>query len=273
MGKHDRYPEEVAAFIIAHSTEYSAKGITEELKRRFGFERNYEAVHGWITRRHLRMKPMAGREFLEKSKYPAEMRDYIRRIAWGRSYKEIMQLVNEKFGEGTIEYKNLHTYLKNHKIKTGRTGKFKKGNVSWNKGKRFEDIVKDPYRRKRWKESQYKKGNMPMNTLPIGSIVKNKDGYLLRKRQIEGTQWERWELLHRAVWEEHNGPIPKDMLIIFKDGDKTNCDISNLELITRAEHIAMTRMQFRSTDPEATEAGLQVVRIIQQCKELEKVRK
>ena len=121
MGKHDRYPEEVAAFIREHSTNYSIKGLTEEIKIRYGFEKTPSAVRSYLRNHKLHSMPRKGRECPEKSKYPVEMREYIREIAWGRSYKEIMQLVNERFGDGTISLRNLHTYLKNHKIKTGRT--------------------------------------------------------------------------------------------------------------------------------------------------------
>lgn len=273
MGMHDRYPEEVAVFIREHSTNYSIKGLTEEIKIRYGFDKKPSAIRSYLTNHGLRAMPRKGREYPEKSKYPAEMRDYIRGIAWGRSYKEIMQLVNERFGEGTIEYKNLHTYLKNHKIKTGRTGHFKKGMVSWNKGKTIDQIIKDPEKRKHSEATRFKEGNVPANWLPVGTIVQNRDGYLMRKKQNKGTQWERWEMLHRAIWEEHNGPIPEGMVVAFKDGDKENCDIENLMLITNGEHALLNNHNLRSGNPELTEAGLQVVRIIQQCKELEKARK
>ena len=43
-------------------------------------------------------------------------------------------------------------------------------------------------------------------------------------------------LLHRIVWEQNNGPIPKNKIVHHKNEDKTDNDISNLELLTRAEH-------------------------------------
>ena len=36
---------------------------------------------------------------------------------------------------------------------------------------------------------------------------------------------------HRYVWEQHYGPIPKGKVIIFYDGDQSNCDINNLKLV------------------------------------------
>ena len=44
--------------------------------------------------------------------------------------------------------------------------------------------------------------------------------------------------LHRAVWEYHNGEIPKGYHIHHKDEDRHNNDISNLEMITGYEHLS-----------------------------------
>lgn len=46
-------------------------------------------------------------------------------------------------------------------------------------------------------------------------------------------------LAHRWVWENINGPIPTNMEIHHKDKDKSNNDISNLELVSRSEHQAI----------------------------------
>lgn len=270
---HSSYPEEVQKFIADHSEEYSRKELSEELKARFNFEKSPDALNSWCKARKLKSKPRSGRQCPELSKYPAEMHTYVREIAYGRGYKEIAQMVNERFGEGTISWEQVCAYLKNHKIKTGRTGYFHKGHVPWTKGKKIEEIIKDPEKRRGFYENQFRKGNEPHNTLPVGSIVKNCDGYLLRKKQMEGGQWERWELLHRAVWEEHNGPIPEGMMIAFKDNNTENCDINNLMLISRAEHAAMNIYGYRSANPDLTVAGLTVVRIDQKRRSILKNRK
>lgn len=44
---------------------------------------------------------------------------------------------------------------------------------------------------------------------------------------------------HRYVWELNYGKIPDGYDIHHKDGDKSNNDISNLELITRSEHMRL----------------------------------
>jgi len=44
--------------------------------------------------------------------------------------------------------------------------------------------------------------------------------------------------VHRLVWVERNGPIPEGCCIHHKDGNKSNNDISNLELMTASSHMS-----------------------------------
>jgi hypothetical protein len=44
--------------------------------------------------------------------------------------------------------------------------------------------------------------------------------------------------LHRVVWEYHNGFIPKGYHIHHVDGDTTNNNISNLQLMEQSKHLS-----------------------------------
>ncbi len=44
------------------------------------------------------------------------------------------------------------------------------------------------------------------------------------------------QMEHRIVWEDHFGEIPAGMQVHHVDGDKTNNDISNLQLVSPLEH-------------------------------------
>ena len=45
-----------------------------------------------------------------------------------------------------------------------------------------------------------------------------------------------WVLEHRWVWEQANGPIPDDCVIVAKDGNIRNTTLANLQLMTKDEH-------------------------------------
>lgn len=48
-------------------------------------------------------------------------------------------------------------------------------------------------------------------------------------------------LLNTVVWEAFNGEIPGDHYIGYKDGDKENCSLDNLELRKKAEQVKKPR--------------------------------
>ncbi len=46
-------------------------------------------------------------------------------------------------------------------------------------------------------------------------------------------------LLHRVVWEHHNGPIPAGCHVHHHDGDPANNRIDNLRAMKRGEHLSL----------------------------------
>lgn len=79
----------------------------------------------------------------------------------------------------------------------------------------------------------------PHNHVPVGTIRYEKEGYL----KIKIAERDKWELLHREVWKREHGAYPPDnCVIVFKDGNKENCDINNLEMLTRQEFMLRNSM-------------------------------
>ena len=52
-----------------------------------------------------------------------------------------------------------------------------------------------------------------------------------------------WKLMHRVVWEQHNGPIPRGNIVRFKDGNTMNWDINNLEMISQHNNMELNTIQ------------------------------
>lgn len=69
-----------------------------------------------------------------------------------------------------------------------------------------------------------------------------------------------WKSIHILLWEEHVGPIPTGHCVCFKDNNKQNVVIDNLELITRAER--MRRNSIHRYPPELKSA----IRVISKLK-------
>lgn len=114
----------------------------------------------------------------------------------------------------------------------GRKAQFRKGEATWNKGKHYMPGG-------RCSEGWFKPGSRSgrANELyrPIGSERINKDGYLERKINDGELLQRRWRAVHILEWEAVNGPLPKGHAVVFKDGNKRNVTLENLELVTRAE--------------------------------------
>jgi len=116
----------------------------------------------------------------------------------------------------------------------GARFRFGKGHVPANKGLR-----RPGYAPGRMRETQFKKGHLPLNHMPLGS-TRLVDGYLYRKiADTRHVPWTRnWVVEHVRVWEEANGPLPPGHAIAFKNGDRTDIRLGNLECITRRELMA-----------------------------------
>ena len=119
----------------------------------------------------------------------------------------------------------------------GKATQFQKGSVPANKGQKMS---KDVYQKV--EKTMFKKGNKPMNTQPIGTIHQRKDtgGKMYLYIKLADS---KWQLLNRYTWEQHNGPIPKGMVVVYKDGNYMNNDIANLLMITLKENMARNTIQ------------------------------
>lgn len=159
--------------------------------------------------------------------YTAEERSFMKTYVPGHSHREIQKAFTEKFG-WEISIGQVKGYIANHHLNTGRTGQYQKGNEPHNKGKKGTCAAGCE---KGW----FKKGNMPSDYRPVGSERVNVYGYI----EVKVADPNKWKLKHRVVWESVNGKIPDGHIVIFRDNDKTNTDITNLLLIKRGANVIM----------------------------------
>ncbi len=110
----------------------------------------------------------------------------------------------------------------------GAEHRFRPGMASWNKGKKGWQAGG------RSAETRFKPGNRPHTWVPIGA-EQIRDGYLWRK-VTDGHGRHDWRQVHVMLWEQNNGPVPAGFILVFRDRNKQNIQLDNLELITRAEN-------------------------------------
>lgn len=250
-----RYPKEVHDFIRDNVAGHTARELADMTNAAFGTDFTADSMKGYKSNHKLRSGTPPG---LPKDRptelYPAEVAAYIRENYKGTNYADMAAQLKETFGRDYTPAQ-IMGYYKNHKLNSGLTGHFEKGHIPHNKGR--EGCVA-PGAEKGW----FQKGSTPWDTVPVGTIVTKTSGYLWKKIDDKPGDWrQNWKQLHLLVWEEANGPVPEGSLVIFKDGNRKNCDPENLALVTRAENAVMNKHGLRFHHAEHTESGILIAKI------------
>lgn len=185
-------------------------------------------------------------------KYTDEEKQFFVEYVPGHSYREIQQEFVDRFN-WEISINQIKTYIHNHKLNTGRTGQFVKGQVPQNKGKKMPQDVYE-----RCKGTMFKKGNVPPQHRPVGSERITRDGYV----EIKIAEPRTWVLKHRYIWEQENGKIPKGHIVIFRDNDRTNIVLENLILIPRSINSVINHSGLARTIDETKELAVNYAKLV-----------
>ena len=225
--------------------------VTRLLNEKFGTNYTKTQIGGVRKRLGLLVGKIYQGKLLTK-----EQHDYLVSIQKNKTSRDVANKMNQKFGLSLTE-KQIKSYRGNNNLNSGLTGRFEKGRVPYNKGKKLPNMPQN--------SGQFKKGNKPPNYLPVGTINFTTDGY--PKEKIADPN--KWVLKHRKVWEDNFGPIPEGYSVCFLDGDKTNYDISNLILLSNEELARMNQNNYFSTDPELTKLGAGITKLSRKIKQQE----
>jgi hypothetical protein len=156
-----------------------------------------------------------------------------------RSTKEVAAMLGKSVKQcyGKANLLSLHKtsdYLATEssgRLKNGNIGtQFPKGNTPWNKGMKGLKIGGE--------QTQFKKGTIPPNHRPVGSTRIDEEGYT----SIKIAEPRKWVLLHRHLYEQEHGKINRNEVIVFRDKNRGNFDINNLEKITMTENMERNRI-------------------------------
>ncbi|MFJ1330241.1 HNH endonuclease signature motif containing protein [Capnocytophaga canimorsus] len=183
---------------------------------------------------------------MKRTFWTSEMDTLIKKMYPNTSSAEIAQQLNvttnavykRAFALGLKKSKAFISQTAKRNIQNNENAKktqFKKGCISSNKGKKQSEFL-SPEAIEKVRATQFKKGHIPHNTKYDGYERISKYGYI-EVRVSMG----KYVLKHRKIWQEHYGEIPKGNIIIFKDNNPLNCDIDNLEMITKDENAIRNR--------------------------------
>jgi hypothetical protein len=222
-------------YLRSHYGSIPAREIAETLRRSLMSVYTAARDSGLRKRQPAKRKP-----------WSAEDHDYLRRAYADTSTREIAATLGRTLTTVYQQARALgleksEAYLASPAACRLRRGdnigaayRFKPGQVPANKGLR-----RPGWSPGRMKETQFKKGVRggvaEKLWKPIGTERISKDGYLERKINNDLPLQRRWRAVHLILWEEAHGPLPAGYAVAFKNGDKSDIRLDNLELITRAE--------------------------------------
>lgn len=164
--------------------------------------------------------------------YPHQKTETVAK-ALGRSYNAVLSYAYKLGVQKTLAYKQKEA---ERLATTGAKFRFKKGMTPVNKGKKLTDFM-SPEGIENSKKTRFKKGQTPHNTKERNGIVVNRLDNTGRVYKYIRLGVADWKPLHRHVWEQANGLIPKDHVIIFLDNNTENCKLENLKCVSKAENM------------------------------------
>lgn len=127
--------------------------------------------------------------------------------------------------------RDLYNDLSEEQLEQRRKSQFKKGHSTHNKGVPMPEHV-----REKLKHTWYQKGHQPKHALYDGAITIRNDKEWGQIRFIRVDKG-RWIPLHHYVWQQAGNEVKEGHVIIFIDGDTSNCAIDNLQQITCADNM------------------------------------
>lgn len=257
----------------SHSNEDLARMATDE----FGFVVTTGAMLSYGKNHGLRKDQGVRERSISHalgSVWNAERDQFLAEYVPGHTQSETIDAFLERFGVRLTvgQLKNRKSTLG---IRSGTIGgRFEMGHAPSNRGKAWAEYMPEEAQ-DRCRSTQFRKGHLPHNTLPVGSERVTRDGYVEVKvamRPSGRKAHDNWVPKARVVWERENGrSVPDGSMVVFLDGDQTNLDPSNLAIETRAEHavIAMNHMAY--ADRGSHEVAVAIARLMHASSEAREV--
>jgi hypothetical protein len=238
------YTSEQLEFLKEGYKQMAIRDLTPAFNARFGLTRTPGQIKAALGRHKFVCGRGYGEHLMpEYIAYTVEQAQFLREGYTTMTLTQLVAAYNERFGAALTEDK-AKSFMGNHKVHSGRTGRFEKGITPWNTG--TKGVCKGSC-------TSFKKGNIPPNRKPVGSERIGKDGYIEIKVQERDPYTgfpTRYKFKHIVVYEQEHGPVPKGMVVIFKDGDNRNFYPGNLMLLSRTELLRLNGAGYKAAPDE-----------------------
>jgi len=227
MPRRNSYTPEQLAWLAERSGTMLRSELAEAFNKRFGQARSVKAITSTINRERLPQRAPGHPKGHNIKLFTPEQICFIRQAYLSMQLKEVLRILNEWWGSEFTE-RQLYAFVKNHKIHSGRTGKFEKGHTVQKRNP--TPTGPGPGRFKPGRPAHEAR-----NYVPIGTVRFTADGYMVRKVTDDPSvvPARRWVHEHRLIWEAAYGPIPDGHVVVFLDGRPLNLALDNLRCVPR----------------------------------------
>lgn len=238
------YQAEHLDFLRENFPKLGIPELRNEFNKQFGLDKSEAQIRAACKNHRIRCGRKMGE--LRKGKsdlFTEEQVSFLKVNYPVMSRKELTRALNESF-KSDFKLSQVVAFLKNKKIKSTRDGRFQIGSTPWNTG--TKGVCKK-------NSGSFLPGREPSNLKKYGDERVDSDGYRLIKCQERNPYTNAigfYRHLQVVVWEEAYGPVPEGKIVCFKNGDRRNCEIDNLELRSRAEQLALNQHGYREAPKE-----------------------
>jgi len=179
-----------------------------------------------------------------------------------RKFNQVYGKAHELGLKKSIEFIRSDPYGNTQRcLELGKRFRFVKGQPAINKG-----VKMSPETYEKTKRTFFKKGSVPVNTKYDGYISLRSDNSGIFYKYIRINS--KFELQHRQVYKDANGPIPDDSVVAFVNGNTLDVSIGNLILITKKEN--MIRNSIRQYPEDLQKAMIAIKKLNTLIKSYEK---
>lgn len=202
-------------YIIENFGSMSVESLRKMFNKKFGTDFKTTAFHYHTNRLGLK-------KHIEHQ-YTALEDEFLRVSSSLMTREELTNAFNETFGT-KIKVNTITMRCCKKGFLSQNDGKFKNGSVPWEKTAGGRDEYLKTL--KGGNSTSFRKGNVPMNVKPIGSIRKATD----QNEEMIKTKYG-WRTKRQAEYEKYYGKLPKGIRVVCVDGNKDNVSIENLRAI------------------------------------------
>ncbi|MCC6290169.1 MAG: HNH endonuclease [Chitinophagaceae bacterium] len=240
----------VHRYILKHRFKMTGSDIAAHFGLSESVVHRYMRKHGLAIDKQ-QMYALRAQKRIGKTTFTKKEDNYIRRHYLTIPVKRIAAALGRSYTGVNNRLLRMGLTIPRHIVDQRKAdSRIKPGTVPPNKGKKMPPEVY-----KKVKHTFFKKGHLPANTRYDGFVTMRtahrKNG------TVDHYHWVRvakakWIMKHVQVWERKHGPVPPGHIIIFKDGNTSNCRISNLKCINRKQH--MLRNNIHNLPPQLVQA-------------------